>query len=228
MTVPPPSFRRISKLENFKLAEFREGPSVAEFPRDSDGGVKKKNTQFQSFFVRTKFEVLNFRSERDIEDGLVVCFCLQRGVRGRGPTTVTGARMSVLRGERRGESRGSGISLPSAPAGGEVGAAAASVADPQEAGRTLGVEGPRHDLRQEHHEGSQEEAVVEHMTPPRRPPPRRTRRAGQKGRHRRPQQQRLLESLTMSSAGTSRRLFQSATNLPSILCLSEETDRAIV
>lgn len=62
--------------------------------------------------------------------------------------------MSVLRGERRGESRGSGVGLSSAPAGSEVGAAATSVADPQEVGCALGLKGPRHDLRQEHYERS--------------------------------------------------------------------------
>jgi len=102
-------------------------------------------------------------------------FMLQRGLRGRGSAIVLGTRMPVLRGERCGESRGSGVGLPGTPAGGEIGPAAAGVADPQEAGGAFGLEGPRHDLRQEHHQGSQEEAVAEHMTPPVRPPPRRTR-----------------------------------------------------
>lgn len=75
-------------------------------------------------------------------------------MRGRRPTTVAGARMSVLRGERRGESRGSGVSLSSAPAGGEIGPTSASVADPQKTGRTLSLESPRDNLRQEHHQGS--------------------------------------------------------------------------
>ena len=74
-------------------------------------------------------------------------------MRGRRPTAVAGARMSVLRSKRRGESRRSGVSLSGASAGGEVGPAPASVADPQETGRALGLESPRDDLRQEHHQG---------------------------------------------------------------------------
>lgn len=81
-------------------------------------------------------------------------FLLQRGVRGRRSTVIPGARMSVLRGERRGESCGSGVGLSSAPARGAIGSAVASIADPQEIGRAFGLEGPWHDLRQEHHQGS--------------------------------------------------------------------------
>lgn len=99
---------------------------------------------------------------------------LQRGVRGRGPAAVPGSRMSVLRGERGGESRGGGAGVPGAAPRGEVRAAAASAADTPEVGRALGLEGARHDLRQEHDERSEEEALVEHMTPPLRPPPRRS------------------------------------------------------
>lgn len=99
---------------------------------------------------------------------------LQRGVRGRRPAAVPGSRMSVLRGERGGESRGGGTRVPGAPPGGKVRAAAESVADTSQVGRALGLEGARHHLRQEHDERSEEEALVEHMTPPLRPPPRRS------------------------------------------------------
>ncbi|XP_018055258.1 PREDICTED: ras-related and estrogen-regulated growth inhibitor-like isoform X2 [Atta colombica] len=68
-------------------------------------------------------------------------------MRGRRPTVIAGARMSILRGERRGESRGSGVSFSSAPAGGEIGPTSASVADPQKTGRTLSLESPRDNLR---------------------------------------------------------------------------------
>lgn len=74
-------------------------------------------------------------------------------MRGRRPTVVLGSWMSVLRSKRRGESRGGGIGLSSAPAGSEIGPALASVADSPETGSTLGLEGPRDDLRQEHHQG---------------------------------------------------------------------------
>lgn len=74
-------------------------------------------------------------------------------MRGRRPTVVLGAWMSVLRGERRGESCGGGFGVSSAPAGGEIGPALASVTDPPETRGTLGLEGPRDDLRQEHHQG---------------------------------------------------------------------------
>lgn len=75
-------------------------------------------------------------------------------MRGRGPTVVLGAWMSILRGERRGESCGGGIGLSSAPAGSEIGPASASVTDSPETRGALGFEGPRDDLRQEHHQGS--------------------------------------------------------------------------
>jgi len=81
-------------------------------------------------------------------------FLLQRGVRGRRSAVISGARMSVLRGERRGESCGSGVGLSSAPARGAIGAVITGVADSQEIGRAFGLEGPWYDLRQEHHQGS--------------------------------------------------------------------------
>lgn len=120
-------------------------------------------------------------------------------MRGRGATVIAGAWMSILRGQRGGESCRRGSRVPGAAPRGEVGAAATSASDPPEVGRSLGLKGTRHDLRQEHDERSEKEALVEHMTPPLRPPPRRSWRTRQENRRGRSHQQRLLQSLTRTS-----------------------------
>lgn len=85
--------------------------------------------------------------KRKLKEESINVFMLQRSLRGRGSAIISGARMSILRGERRRESRGGSISVSGAPAGGKIGPAAAGIANPQEARCTLGVESPRHDFR---------------------------------------------------------------------------------
>lgn len=68
--------------------------------------------------------------------------------------------MSVLRSERGGELRGSVLGLPVPPAGGQIGAAAESPPDPEEAGREQRFEGPRQHIREELEGRPQEEALA--------------------------------------------------------------------